>query len=497
MSATIIEGSDRTYCNQDKQQSLMAYDSVNGKIKRLVADEEGHLNTAMQQDVQVDPNNSSTTNLAAGNSYTFTGTATSTLGVIGLQWALKTTQNATVYIEESNDTTNWDISYSFNYIASNGGRGDTVQATMAYWRIRVVLVGTTATSYFRLSGVLCPIAVPLPSALSPDGRLLVETSITGQQNADRHVWVTSTNSLTVNNSIRLVGTNFDGIVLDAVFWTPAVSGTGTVTQNGEVKLTLGATANSTASYVSDRRARFVVGSALQFTGVFKFHTVGAANNVQRLGAYDATDGFFFQLAESTFSVGSRTTTAPTTTDTLVSSGNFNGRYGTTWIPVAGTYYRYDIEWTPIGAHYYVNGILLHKSVGGHLTRKLTQPIKFENVNSGGGTTNVIMDCLGAVIIRQGDLLTQPNSYYHAYGATAGVQLKVGAGNVHSIFFGGAANNATVTLSDSLTAATPALLVYLATGALGAPVSVDLKGMPFYNGLRLTVTSNANCTIVYE
>ena len=39
----------------------------------------------IKQDVVADDNNSSTTNLASGNAYTFTGIATSTLGVVGLQ----------------------------------------------------------------------------------------------------------------------------------------------------------------------------------------------------------------------------------------------------------------------------------------------------------------------------------------------------------------------------------------------------------------------------
>ena len=36
-----------------------------------------------------------------------------------------------------------------------------------------------------------------------------------------------------------------------------------------------------------------------------------------------------------------------------------------------------------------------------------------------------------------------------------------------------------------------------TGALAVPVSVDMAGMPFNNGLRLTITNSASCTVVYE
>jgi hypothetical protein len=55
----------------------------------------------IKQDVVADPNNSSVVNLAAAA--TFTGTSTSTLGVVGLQVSLKTDQNCTVYVDQSPD----------------------------------------------------------------------------------------------------------------------------------------------------------------------------------------------------------------------------------------------------------------------------------------------------------------------------------------------------------------------------------------------------------
>jgi len=286
-----------------------------------------HLGVSMTQDVYVDTNNSTSANLTSANSYTYTGTATSTLGVVGLQWSLKTDQNVTVYIEESPDGTNWDISYPFDYIASTGGRGETVQATQAYWRIRVVGTTSMTTTYFRLDAVLCPIATPLPSALSPDGRLQSESTLTGKENTDRHVWVSLTNTLSMNRTFRLVGTNFDGTTKDPNFWTETVTTSGTVVQTGEIKLNSGATSASSARYDSVRTARFVVGSALQFTGAFKFNDALVADNIRRCGAYDNAEGVFFELSGTTFNVGSRKTSA----DTLVSNGSFNGNYGTTFI----------------------------------------------------------------------------------------------------------------------------------------------------------------------
>ena len=45
---------------------------------------------SITQNVKADANNSSTDNLVSSNEYTYTGTYTSTLGVVGLQWSLKT-----------------------------------------------------------------------------------------------------------------------------------------------------------------------------------------------------------------------------------------------------------------------------------------------------------------------------------------------------------------------------------------------------------------------
>lgn len=448
-----------------------------------------HLGTMMQQDVVADPNNSSTDNLVAANSYTYTGTGTTTLGVIGLQWSLKTDQNATVYIEESTDNVNWDISFPFEYIASHGGDGNTVQATAAFWRIRVVLVNSTDTTYFRLLGVLCPIASPLPSSLSPDGRLQSESTLTSRQNTDRHVWVSPTNSLSINSNVRLVGTNFDGTAKDTNFWTEAVTGSGAVAQGGEIVLSTGITGNSTASYTTTNRARFVVGSALQFVGAFKFKTAGTDDNVRRCGPYDTNDGFYFELDGTTFSIGSRRSTS----DTLVSSGDFNGDYGTTFEIDNSVYYKFDIEWTPIATFWYVNNKLLHKIIVGHLSDKLTLPIMFENVNDNGNIVDVDFDCLGTVICREGDLVTNA-TYYHLSGNAGTHVLKYGAGTLQKIIFNNTSGT-TITIYDN-TEGSGAIIGVITTASNA--IGEWAYDVPFSIGLTLvTVGNSLDATIVYE
>ena len=94
---------------------------------------------------------------------------------------------------------------------------------------------------------------------------------------------------------------------------------------------------------------------------------------------------------------------------FVSSGSFNGNLGSHFTPLTTTYYKLDIEWSPLSVFFYVNGVLLHKVPGGHLSNILTLPIVFENVNDNGSIVDVAFDCLGVVILREGELET--NSTY--------------------------------------------------------------------------------------
>ncbi len=316
--------------------------------------------------------------------------------------------------------------------------------------------------------------------------LIKQSILFDRENAMRSVRVSPTDSLTVNTTTRLVGTNFDGTVKDTNFWTEAVTGSGAAAQDGEIELTTGTTANSTASYTSIDSARFVVGSALQFIGAFRFVTAGTVDNVRRCGAYDANEGFFFELDGTTFSVGSRKGGV----DTLVSSGSFNGNMGASLTVNSAVYYKLDIEWTPLGAFYYVNGNLLHQSVGGHLTGKLTLPITFENVNDNGNITPVTFDCLGVVILREGNIHTAPTYQYIAGAATN--TIKVGAGELHTIVNND--NSGSVTVYDGLDAAGTVIASIDLAKVLG---TLDFHAS-FNVGLTfVTVGAGVKITVVYE
>jgi len=443
----------------------------------------------IQQDANVDANNSSTTNLAAGNSYTFTGTGTSTLGVAALQWNLKTDQNATVYIEQSDDNTNWDISDSFAYYYSKGGDGGTVQAISNYWRVRVILTGTTDTTYFRLNAVLCPIADPLPRSLNSYERLKTSTGIVDEETGNR-VEVDVLGSLKTVSPVRLIGTAFSGTTKDTNFWTETVTGTGAVTQAGEILLATGATADSTVSYSSVRKARKVTGASNQFRAVAKLGSALDADNIRRLGCYDANDGFFFQVNGTTFGVGSRKGGV----DTIVTSGSFNGNYGAS-VTMDTSIKRLVIDYDHLSTKFSVNGVVLHTITGSTtaLTNTLNLGIKMENINSNGNTTDNSFYVRFACIMRLGQILTE-STYAYISGAAATRVLKYGAGTLHSIAY----NNTTgtsLTIYDNTAASGSVIgIITTATEALG----VWKYDVPFYNGLTIvTVGNGLDATVVYE
>ena len=483
--------------NADGSLNTQLVDAAGNPIASHVsADGDYHLGVQMEQAVLADANNSSTDNLVVGDAYTFTGVGTSTLGVVGLQWSLKTDKNCTVYIEQSDEqAANWDLCATYDYYYSKGGAGGTVQALKSYWRIRVV--ATETTGYFRLTGVLCPIAEPLPKQLSNSGNLQCVTSLRGNENYGRHVWVNPTNELNSSPVYRLIGTAFDddgdGGDVDSNFWTAAITNAGSVVQDGGiVTLNTNTTAGGTAKLTSAREARFVAGSAQLFVGAFA-SSAPAAGNTRRIGPYSTTDGAFAQLAGSIFSLGTRKDSS----DTLINSGSFNGNLGADFTPAADTYYKLTIELTPLSVDWYTNGKLLHHKAGANWSDTLTLPVTMENNNVAVDTENTFKS-VGCYIARQGELVTNPTSYYHALGTEAGATLKYGAGTLRGIIVSNCVKLAVITLSDSTTAITPTIWTFTSGKLFELPTMIDFFGLPFSNGLRLYVTAeNACVTVVYE
>jgi len=286
--------------------------------------------------------------------------------------------------------------------------------------------------------------------------------------------------------VRLVGTAFSGTTKDTNFWTETVTGSGAVAQAGEISLTTGVTANSTAKYVSVRKARKVTGAGNQFRMVGRLTTDPVADNLRRAGAYDANDGFFFQVNGTTFGVGARKGTS----DTIVNSGSFNGNLGAS-VTLNTTFARYFIEYDHLSVKFFVNDVLLHTitATTTALTNTLDLPITMENNNSNGSIVNNGFELLFASIVRLGSITTTAQYKYISTNTTT--VCKYGAGVLQKV--NNVDNAGTITVYDNTAASGSVIVVIDAAKVLG---EMDFNVL-FSNGLTIVTASGAKCTIIYE
>jgi hypothetical protein len=463
---------------------------------------DGNQKVKAKQDVVASSVNSSAVVLLAGA--TFTGLSESTLGIAAIQVMLKTDQNCTVYVDQSGDGTNWDITDSYTYYYSKGGESWTTQAVGSYYRIRVTnLSAIINTTYFRLSTALCPIVEAVPRALDEDG--LFQTRVSKIKGDMGKVRISPMGAIKTAHGVRLVGQTIVDTV-DSNYWiSSGIVGAGAVSAaSGEMTLTTGTpTVNGAIIVNSNRIARYIGGCPNYYRGNVVLPVVTTASagfsNTRRWGAFNANDGYFFQAIQTnpattpTLSIVSR----KGTNDTTVTS--FNGNYGSYFV-LDNNVHTYEIWWTNKAAYFFIDDVLLHTIIALTTTAVGTPHlyVGLQTLNSGNNTAANTLVVRSSMIIRLGDLLTQPTSYYFAAGQTAGYNMKVGPGNLHEIIVNNETNNAVITISDSTSAATPIIWVHTAGATKSDAYELDFKGLPFFTGLRLTISgANASLTVIYE
>jgi hypothetical protein len=459
----------------------------------------------IKQDVVADTNNSFDEPLDSGNSYTFTGAATSTLGVAGIQVSLKTDKNCTVQVQQAPDLLgNWDIIDEYTYYYSKGGQSWTTQAVNSYVRVIITVANPAeqTTSYFRLQTALCPIVEALPRALDDEGYLKTCANL-HSEHFDKEVIVTPMNALKVANSVRLSGTTFVGTTVDPNFWVSALGVGGSAAQAaGEMTLGTGTTANNQTSITSSRIARYMGSAPNTYRSVIRIPawTTGSAGHTctAQWGAFDDLDGFYFEAVQTnpavtpTLQLRSRKTVGGNTVDAAAITV-FNGDLGASYI-LDNNVHTYEIFWTNSSVWYFIDGMLLHKTNSAIATLTATLSLKVSSLvkNGGGNTFNNTLVIRVSTISRLGALQTS-TQYFH--GTTAATnRLKYGPGILHKIIVGNSAGTL-ITVVDNFTGSTPVISV-INSPQSDAPFILDFD-LAFNTGLSIISTGTWDYTVVYE
>jgi hypothetical protein len=128
------------------------------------------------------------------------------------------------------------------------------------------------------------------------------------------------------------------------------------------------------------------------------------------------------------------------------------------------------------------------------------PVRLDNTNANGATSNNTITCRVASINRLWQLETQKSSKIQA-GTTAANVMKYGPGNLHGIVISNVTSGAVITVWDNT--AWSGTTIWTSTLTFGNQwgsgiYSIDMKWIPFFTGLTVSVaTQNATVMCLYE
>ena len=241
--------------------------------------------------------------------------------------------------------------------------------------------------------------------------------------------VTATNSLKVAQNNVLVGQAFGSQQLDidatSGSWIETSTNGGTQTvSDGELVLSTNTTADGSISVESYAVAQFLVANYNTVHFGYQINDTGVANNIRRFGAYDDNDGVFLQLNGAD---DIEACTRKNTVDTCVDDDDWNG----TPVAITGTVKVFEAFWNAGRIEIRINNTIVHtfSAAGSPLFSKYDLPVKMENFNTNGSTTNVEAFFRAAGIYRNGEPTQQPTYTFINSGAK---QVKLGAGHLHRL-----------------------------------------------------------------
>jgi hypothetical protein len=452
---------------------------------------------SISQNITIDTANS----LAAGSinaaaTWNSAGVGTSTLGVNAIQIVVKSDQNLTIYVDQGSANDSFQVTDVFHYYTAIGNFGLTVQAVGAFVRVRATNTTSVNATAVQVDTVLCPIVEALPRALDEEGNLKV--SIHGDEdNYGFESENTPIGDKRVVEPVRIAGTSFGGPVIETSYWNVTATGSGGVAAaqaNAQLLLTSGTVNANAAIAYTVQRARYIGGTSMRVRGVLQLDA-GTANNTRRWGiGYGATlptmtDGAWFQMSGTTFSV----VTMKGGSATTVNSGSFNGLLGGTYSPDT-TIHTYEIYYTSSYVYFVVGGIILHTVHATAATWTSTMGFYgfFDNKNS-GIATSVTLAARVFTIYRLGKSETEA-LHTNIHGANAGLTLRNGPGRLHTVIINAAAEGSSITLYDATSATNPIAAIIAGLWGIAA---LDYH-LNYYTGLYVVTTNAAtDVTIVYE
>lgn len=292
---------------------------------------------------------------------------------------------------------------------------------------------------------------------------------------------------------RLIGDVFFGTTIDTERWDTSSTINSATVNISSAMLQLSSGTNTAGSAVirSVPCSYFQSGTTQYFQGFIRLGDTGAASSRRRWGAFDASDGYFFELNGTTFNIVSRKSTV----DTTVAKASWNGAPFDFTLDT--NINDYQIFWTDYKVYFVINDVLMHTITKTTATLTLTPHLKmsFESTNTGGSTTR-LLEIHNPSINRIGNVNSDSLLRYTAAAETR--TLKIGAGKLHGLVYGDKGTlSSTLTVYDNTAASGKIILSTDLTQVIpdGCTSRVDVN---FYTGLTYVTTGGGiRITILWE